>query len=55
MENHVSQEEKELIALDADDHLPRPLSIPLTVSEMQWFSAPGDHVAARRPGFLSAA
>lgn len=38
---------KEVIALDADDHLLRPMFIPLTVSEMRLFQVQVNRVPAR--------
>ena len=33
MSTHPAQSEKEVIALDADDHLPRPICIHLKLSD----------------------
>ena len=35
MSTHFAQSEKEVIALDADDHLPRPMLIHLRFSDLR--------------------
>jgi hypothetical protein len=51
LENH----EKEVIALDADDHLLRPHSFRLIVSEFRLLQVRVDCVRMRRlPGFCAA-
>ena len=48
MINILMQQEKEVIALDADDHLLRPILIRATVSELRLASVPVDCVRTRR-------
>lgn len=48
MINILMQQEKEVIALDADDHLLRPILIRSIVSELRLTPAPVDCVQPRR-------
>jgi hypothetical protein len=48
MINNLVQNEKEVMALDADDHLLRPILIRLIISEMRLFPVQVDCVRARR-------
>jgi hypothetical protein len=48
MNMNLLQHEKEVIALDADDHLLRPLMIRLTISELQLMHVRVDRVRTRR-------
>jgi hypothetical protein len=55
MNMDLIKHEKEVIALDADDHLLRPLLIRLIVSELRLSQVRVDRVRMRRlPGFCTA-
>jgi hypothetical protein len=55
MDMNLNQAGKEVIALDADDHLLRPVSIRFNFSELRLFLMQVDCVRARRlPEFHAA-